>query len=235
MDFLELVCRSVFSIAILFVITKLMGYRQISQLTFYDYIIGITIGSISADMATELETDLWNTVIPILVYGGISILISFVTNKSIRLRRFLTGVPVVLIQHGEIIKKNLQKVHYDINDLLGECRSAGYFDINDLDYVIMEHTGKISFLPNVSKRPCTPEDLNLSPEQEGLVVNLIMDGEIMEEHLKKIGKERKWLDKQLEEQGIKNPKAVLLATYDINGNFHVFLQTTSKEIFDVLE
>lgn len=235
MEVLELLCRAVFSIIILFVITKLMGYRQISQLTFYDYIIGITIGSISADMATDLELDWWHTVIPMLIYGGVSVLMSLATNKSIRLRRFLTGVPVVLIQHGEIIKENLKKVHYDINDLLGECRNAGYFDINDLNYAIMEHTGKISFLPNVEKRPCTPEDFGLSPTDEGLVVNLIIDGEIMEDHLKRIGKEEKWLYKQLEEQDIKNPKAVLLATYDINDKFQVFLQTPSKESFDVLE
>jgi uncharacterized membrane protein YcaP (DUF421 family) len=118
---------------------------------------------------------------------------------------------------------------------LAECRTNGYFDVNDLQYVVMEHTGKLSFLPNPSKRPCNPEDLNLNPAQEGLVANLIIDGKVMEEHLKKIGKEEQWLKKQLESQKVGKISDILLATYDVNGQFSIFLQNRGHKAFDVLE
>lgn len=236
LDLLNIVLRSVFSVAILFFLTKLMGYRQISQLSYYDYIIGISIGSISALMATDIEADIWLTVIPLVVYSLLSILLSYITIKSVKGRRFLTGVPIILIQNGVIIKRNLVKVKYDLSDLLSECRANGYFNISDISYAIMEHTGKISFLLNPMKRPCSPEDLNLSPQPEGIVVNLIIDGKIMEQHLKIIGKEEKWLQKKLQEQKISNVKEVLLATYDMNDNFVVFRQNGSQPCnFNVLE
>lgn len=235
MSILEVLWRTVFSIVVLFFLAKMMGYRQISQLSFYDYIIGISIGSISADLATGLEVDIWFTLIPLVLYSLTSITLSFVTNKSMKARRFLTGVPVILIENGKIIRDNLTRVHYDINDLLAECRTNGYFDVNDLQYVVMEHTGKLSFLPNPSKRPCNPKDLNLNPAQEGLVANLIIDGKVMEEHLKKIGKEEQWLKKQLESQKVGKISDVLLATYDVNGQFSIFLQNRGHKAFDVLE
>ena len=236
MELLELLCRSFFSVILLFTLTKLMGYRQISQLSYYDYIIGITIGSISADMATGLEDDWWHTAVPLVTFALLSVGVSYLTLKSIKVRRFVTGTPIILIEKGEIIKKNLKRVHYDLNDLLAECRSAGYFSLSDIQWAVMEHTGKISFLPDVFRRPCTPEDLNLTPPPEGLAANLIIDGKIMKRHLEKIGKEEKWLQKQLAQQGVKEIKKVLLATYDItNGNFEVFEEGQQKKIFNVLE
>lgn len=234
MDILQLVLRAVFSLVILFIITKLMGYRQISQLSFYDYIIGITIGSMAADMATDLQGDVWSTLIPMIVYGVFSILISFLTVKSIKARRFMTGSPIVLIYNGEILHKNLKKVHYDMNDFLSECRSQGYFDVKDISYAIMEHTGKISILSNPAKRPCCPEDLNLHPQGEGLVTNLIIDGKVLPKHLTRIGKEEKWLEKQLKEKNMRKEE-LILATYDINGNFEVYKKNDTGNAFDVLE
>lgn len=234
MDILQLVLRAVFSLVILFIITKLMGYRQISQLSFYDYIIGITIGSMAADMATDLQGDIWSTLIPMIVYGLFSIFISFLTVKSIKARRFMTGSPIVLIYNGEILHKNLKKVHYDMNDFLSECRSQGYFDVKDISYAIMEHTGKISILANPAKRPCCPEDLNLQPQGEGLVTNLIIDGKVLPRHLTRIGKEEKWLEKQLKEKNVRKEE-LILATYDINGNFEVYKKNDTSTAFDVLE
>lgn len=224
MDILEIVLRSVFSVAALFIVTKLMGYRQISQLSFYDYIIGISIGNLSANMAMDLETDLWQTLIPLLIYGAMSIFVSFLTMKSIKLRRVMAGTPIVLIENGELLEDNLKKAKFDVNEFLGECRAQGYFNLADLKYAIMEHTGKISFLPYEDKRPCTPGDLNLSPQQEGMVANLIIDGKIMHRHLKAVGKEEKWLEKQIAQSKAKKREDILLATYDINGTFSVFLK-----------
>ena len=235
MELLELLVRSFFSVVILFLITKLMGYRQISQLSFYDYIIGISIGSISADMATGLDQDWWHTAIPLVIYGGISLLLSFLTLKSIKARRYFSGTPIILIQGGEILKQNLKKVHYDLNDLLAECRIAGYFDINDIQYAVMENNGKISFLADPLKRPCCPQDFQLSPNPEGLVANLIIDGKIMYDHLKRVGKDKNWLDQQLDQQNVASVSDVFLGTYDFSGKFQIFLKDSKVKPLDVLE
>lgn len=235
MEFLELVLRTLCSVLILFLITKMMGYRQISQLSFYDYVIGISIGSISADMATGLDVGWWHTLVPLVLYGGASILLSHWTTKSIRARRFLSGVPVILLENGELIRENLQKVHYDLSDLLAECRSAGYFDLGDLQYVVMEHTGKLSFLPKAGKRPCCPEDLSLLPEETGLCANLIIDGKVMPKHLKQVGRDQNWLEKQLKEQGVSRIEDVLLAAYPPSGQLQLYLQRHDREPFEVLD
>lgn len=230
MDFLFILWRAVFSVLVLFLLTKLMGFRQISQLSFYDYIIGISIGSIAADMASDLQTDLIYTLVPMTIYALISVGISYWTTKSIKARRILSGTSIVLIQNGKILRDGLKQARYDVNDLLAECRSCGYFDINDLLIGVMEHTGKISFLPKEDKRPVNPSDLNLTPPKEGMVANLVIDGQIMKKHLKAVGKEEQWLHKQLSAQGVTDVKRVLLATCDVNDQFNVYTKETPKPV-----
>lgn len=234
MDFLFILWRAVFSVLILFLLTKLMGFRQISQLSFYDYIIGISIGSIAADMASDLQTDLIYTLVPMTVYALISVGLSFWTTKSIKARRVLSGKPIILIQNGEILMDGLKEARYDVNDLLAECRSAGYFEIGDLLIAVMEHTGNISFLPKEDKRPANPSDLNLTPPKEGMVANVVIDGQIMKRHLQAVGKEEQWLHKQLSAQGVTDVKRVLLATCDVNDQFNVYTKDGPKpmHVFD---
>lgn len=222
--------RSVFSVLVLFLLTKLMGFRQISQLSFYDYIIGISIGSVAADMASDVQADLMFTLVPMVVYALISVGLSFWTNKSIKARRILSGTPIILIQNGKILTGGLKQARYDIDDLLAECRSSGYFDVNDLAFAVMEHTGNISFLPKADKRPTNPADFGLIPSGEGMVANLVIDGKIMENHLKAVGKEEQWLHKALSEQGVTDMERVLLATYDIKGRFQIYAKGDEKPV-----
>lgn len=220
----EILLRSVSSIVILFILTKLMGYKQISQLTFFDYAVGITIGSIAAQMAFDKDTPFYFMVIAMAVYAGVSILISFITNKSIKARRVLTGTPIMLIENGKIIKKNLNSAHFDLNDLLSECRIGGYFNISDIQYAIMETNGKVSFLVKSDKRPLEPYDINLRPPQEGLCANVIIDGQVMQENLKMIGKNEEWLQKQLKEQKVNDVSQVLLGTCDRDNQLTLFFE-----------
>ncbi|MEG2814041.1 MAG: DUF421 domain-containing protein, partial [Oscillospiraceae bacterium] len=142
-DMLDVALRAFLSIIFLFIITRLMGRKQISQLSFFDYVIGISIGSIAAGMATGISIPYIHGFIAMAIYTIIAILISILTSKSILMRRFVNGRAYLLIKSGKILEKNLQKVRYDINDLLSEARYAGYFDINDIEYAIMEASGRI--------------------------------------------------------------------------------------------
>lgn len=184
MEFLYIIILSLVSITVLFIITKLMGYRQISEMSFFDYVVGISIGSIAAEMATNIDIEWWKGVTAMIIYGVIGIFLSVITQKSIKARRFISGTPIVLIEKGKINKESLKKARIEIDDLLTSARGNGYFNIGDIDYAIMETTGKISFLPVALKRQLTPQDFNFAPEREGLYVNVIIDGKIMDEDLK---------------------------------------------------
>jgi len=237
-DFAELwtiIIRSVVSIVTLFVMSKIMGRKQISQLSIFDYIVGISIGSIAAQMTVDGEIEWFYFVVAMAIYAGIYTLIAVVTIKSIWARKFFEGAPILLMQNGKIIYKNLRKVRYDVNNLLEECRQSGYFDINDLNMAVMESDGKISFLPKVDKRPVNVCDMKLSPELEGLVANIIIDGHIMSDNLEAIGKDEAWLIKQLKVKNVDSPEQVLLATCDINSTFNVFLKDESINVKHCLE
>lgn len=232
MEVLELILSAVLSLVILFILTKIMGYRQISQLSFFDYVNGITIGSIAAEMATDLDLHLWQPILAMVIYAAASIIVSLLSEKSIKARRFLVGVPVVLIQNGIIIPKNLKKVHYDANDLLSDARAEGYFNISDIQFAIMENTGKVSFLPASDKRPVTPQDLNFTPEQESLLANVVMDGNIMKAHLTQVGKDEQWLKKELDAQHL-TVEETFLAVVDNNNKLTAFKKNVAKDGMNV--
>lgn len=234
-NFLDISLRSFLSVAVLFLLTKLMGVKQISQMSFFDYVIGISIGSIAAAMACEQDVAYEDALISMAMYALIAILISYITNKSMKARRFLTGTSVVLIDHGKIIEDNLEKVKFDVNELLAECRSGGYFNVSDLEYAIMESSGKISFLPKSEKRPLTPEDIQLTPAQELLTASVIIDGNIMPNNLRSIGKDEKWLKKQLRSQKIGSIHDILLATVDSNSELSVYFKHESAHKFTLLD
>lgn len=221
MEFVYVMVLSLGSILVLFVLTKIMGYRQISEMSFFDYIIGISIGSIAAEMATNVDLEWWKGVLAMTIYGGVGFLLSFVTQKSIRARKFISGQPIVLMENGKIIKKNLNKARLEINDLLTSARGNGYFNLADIDFAIMETTGKISFAPVSGKRQLNPQDFNFTPQKEGLYINVIVDGKIMEEDLKKSGMTLNELKRQLKSQG-KKPQDIILATVDINKSLTIF-------------
>lgn len=221
MEFVYVIVLSLGSMLVLFVLTKIMGYRQISEMSFFDYIIGISIGSIAAEMATNVDLEWWKGVLAMTIYGGVGFLLSLVTQKSIRARKFISGQPIVLMENGKIIKKNLNKARLEINDLLTSARGNGYFNLADIDFAIMETTGKISFAPVSGKRQLNPQDFNFTPQKEGLYINVIVDGKIMEEDLKKSGMTLNELKGQLKSQG-KNPRDIILATVDINKSLTIF-------------
>lgn len=229
----EIFVTSIVSLTVLFIITKIMGYRQISQLSFFDYVIGISIGSIAAEMATNLEMDMWKPLLAMVIYGVCSIIISKISMKSIKARRFLSGAPVVVMYKGQIIRENLKKVHYDVNDLLTDARVSGYFDISDIDFAVMEDTGKISFLPKAEKMPPTVSDLGVNVSAGSIAANVIIDGEIMHGHLKNIGKDEVWLKKQLKMLHA-SPDEIFLATVDGNDKLRIFKATPGNDSYNVL-
>ena len=233
-EILYIVVLSLGSIIAIFLLTKLMGYRQMSQMSMFDYVNGLTMGSIAAEMATSLDTGFEKPLVAMIVYALVSLLLSTVSSKSIKARRMLEGAPLVLLNNGEIYRHNLRKAKIDVSELLVQCRINGYFDISKLQTAILEGNGKISFLQKATDRPLTPADVQLSPQQDYMVANVILDGKVMDENLRHTGKDEKWLLDQIRGQGAKRIEDVLLASCDSNNKLQVYLKDNQKEAKDVL-
>lgn len=233
-EILYIIALSLGSIIAIFILTKLMGYRQMSQMSMFDYIIGITIGSIAAEMSTSLEESFVQPLTAMIVYALAAVLLAWTTSKSIKARRVIEGSPLVLLNHGELYRDHLKKAKMDVTEFLTQCRVNGYFDISKLECAILEGNGKISFLPKAGERPLTPTDMQLSPTQDYMVANVILDGKIMPENLKHTGNDVKWLHGQIKARGAKRVEDVLLATCDRSNQVTVYLKENKKEAKDVL-
>lgn len=221
MPVLILCLTTVGSFAVLFVSAELIGHKQIAQLDFFDYITGITIGSIAAEMATELEEP-WKPMIAMVLYGGITLALSLISSRFPRSRKYLNGTPTILMDHGKLYYENLKKARLDLSEFLVLCRQQGYFDLTTIQTAIFEYNGKLTILPVTTQRPVTPQDLDLSPDQELIFTELIMDGRILEDNLHRMGLDRTWLDKQLKQRHISSAKEVFLAVCDRNLKFVLF-------------
>lgn len=220
---------SVGSFIALFLLTKLMGDRQMSQLSMFDYINGITIGSIAAEMATSLEDDFMKPLTAMVVYSLLVIILAICSNKSLKFRKIVEGEPLLLFDNGKIYRANLKKAKMDVNEFLTQCRIGGYFDLYHIQTAVLESNGKISFLPKAQQRPATPADLKLAPDQDKLVTNVILDGNIMQENLRSTGNDEVWLKKQLDEQGVSKLSAVFLATCDCKNQLSVYIKISEKK------
>lgn len=228
MDILKIIVLTIGSAVVLYILTKLMGNKEMSQLTMFDYIIGITIGSIAAEMSTALESDFMQPLVAMVIYAVISIAISVFSCKSLNFRRFIYGNSLILYDNNEIYVKNLKKAKIDINEFLMQCRVNGFFDLSNLQTAILEINGKISFLPKVAQRPVTPSDLNLSPNPEKICLTVILNGELLKKNLQFSGNDELWLQKQLVSQNIKNIKDVFLAFCNSQNSLIVYLNNSDE-------
>lgn len=221
MDYIKVFLTSAFSLVALFLLTRINGNRQISEMTMFDYIIGISIGSIAAEMATELERPL-HSLVAMSVYALVSFLIAVITAKSLVLRRFLFGKSITLMRGGKLLWNNFKRAHLDINEFLMQCRTNGYFDISVINTAILEPSGKLSILPYPSDRPATPNDFKLTPQAEDVFYCVISDGKILTQNLNAAGFDTNWLKNELKVQGEKDINKIFFADLDKSGTLHIF-------------
>ena len=213
MEFIKVLLASLLSYAALFVCAKVVGRKQIAQLNFIDYITGITIGSIAAELATELEAPL-RPLIAMGVYALATWAMSRFGMHFMRARKFIDGTPTIILRGGKLYRDNMNKAKLDLSEFMVMCREQGYFSLSDIDTAIFEYNGKLTILPVSARRPATPQDMGLSPQQETISVEVIMDGRILGENLHRMGLDETWLIRRLHAQGIRNARDVFLAVCD---------------------
>ncbi|MBR4123393.1 MAG: DUF421 domain-containing protein [Clostridia bacterium] len=222
MEILKLVLTSVLSAVALFIIAKIIGHKQMSQLDFFDYITGITIGSIAAELATELEKP-WKPLVAMVIYGTITIVLTFLTNRFPRTRKFINGTPTIIMNNGKIYRQNMKKAKMDLSEFMVMCRQEGYFNLNDIQTAIFEYNGRLTVLPKATKRPVNPTDMNIVPLPESINTEVIMDGRILDENLRRLGLDANWLKKELECNGYKTAKEIFLGLCDDNKQLTLFV------------
>lgn len=219
---------------VLFILTKCMGKKQVSQMNIYDYLIGITIGSIAADISLDIEKNLVAGMLSLIIFGLSGVLVTFLTLKSIKLRRLIVGVPTVLMDDGKIIENHLYKEGIDINDLQEEARKQGYFDLSKINYAILETSGNISFLAKTDELVVTRKDMKIKTNNEGLWGNIIIDGELLENNLCNMNKDKKWLDKELKKRGYDDYKNILLLMVNDHDELIVYEKNINNNV-NILE
>lgn len=228
MDILKIILVSALSAVSLFIIAKLMGHKQISQLDFFDYITGITIGSIAAELATELESP-WKPLIAMAVYGAISVLLSVMTIKLPRSRKFINGTPTIIMNNGKLCRENMKKAKLDLSEFMIMCRQEGYFNISDIQTAVFECNGRLTILPYSKKRPLTPCDMGVAVPDASIPTEVIMDGRILDANLKRLGLDTVWLENELKLQKYNSAKDVFLGLCDRNNKLTLFPAGTQPE------
>ncbi len=215
MDYFKIFLSSVFSIVALFLSTKIIGNKQMSQLNMFDYINGITIGSIAADMSIHLDNNIYYPIIAIVVYTTAIFVINKLGAKYITLRRFFTGKSIILMDKGKIYYNNFKIAKIDLNEFLTQCRINGFFDLNDIETAMLEQNGMLSFMPRSVSRPVTPQDMSITPSVARPFFCVISDGKILHENLKQSGLSETELMLQLKASKLEI-KDVFAAFYDGN-------------------
>lgn len=220
-EVINIILRTVLVLILIFLLFKIMGKKQVSQMSMFDYITGITIGSIVADISLDIEKNLIAGIVCLLIYCFTDLLLSHLSLKSIKLRNFFNGKEVILIENGIINRKNMAQNKITINILETEARVNGYFNINEINNAILEPNGKISFEPKENHKSVTKKDMQIKSNDKSIIYNIIIDGEIIEENLKHINKNIKWLNHELKILG-KKKEDILLLTANNNNEINIY-------------
>lgn len=221
MELLQVAITSVVSFLVLFFLAKIIGHRQIAQLSVFDYINGITIGSIAAELATELEKPL-RPLLAMVIYALLTVLLEALALKYQRLRKFISGTPSIILDNGKLYRENMKKARLDLTEFLIQCRQQGYFDLGAIQTAVYESDGRLTILPVAERRPATPEDLGVAPEKEQFFTEVIMDGRILGGNLQRMGVNETWLEKQLRAQGYHSAKEIYLGLVDGNKQLSLY-------------
>lgn len=197
-DWIFIISRSLIFLGLLFITTKVLGKKQISELSFFEYVAGITIGSIAGEVVTGLEANVWHGMLAVLIFFLVTFLVDFVSLKSKAFRDFAEGKGTVVIKDGKVLENNLKKEKYSIDELSALLREKDIFRIADVEFAVLEPRGNLSTLLKTENRPLTPKDLQMKMAKEKEPQTVIMDGNIIDESLRCSGKGRGWLYTELE-------------------------------------
>ena len=218
---LAVLVRSIVAFFSLLIFTRILGKEQISQLTFFDYVLGITIGSIAGTLSTDLTSKAFPHWIGLLTWVALGFLLEIICMKSRYAAKFLEGEPTIVIMNGKIMEKALKKMQMRATDIMALLRNQGAFDLNQVEFAIMEPNGGLSVSKKAEHLPLTPKDMNIPVTSSGISTELIYDGIIIDENLRQMNKSKKWLMNELQKHGISSEKEVFFAALNSDGSLYI--------------
>ncbi|HEY3366427.1 MAG TPA: DUF421 domain-containing protein [Symbiobacteriaceae bacterium] len=215
--------RGVISFITLLVFTNILGKQQVGKLTFFDFITGITIGDLAATLTVDFDSRAWPHFVGLTIWTGLALIAQYVALKSRWWARITGGEPVILIQSGHILEKNMAQCRYRFDDLLMQLREKNVFDVQEVEAAVLETNGTLSVLKRSQFQPVTPNDLHLTTQYKGLGTMLIHEGNVLGGELKQVHLTKEWLADELHIQGIMSTKEVALAILGTDGKLFVDL------------
>lgn len=218
---LVVLVRSVIAFFSLLIFAKILGKQQISQLTFFDYALGITIGSIAATLTTDLSSRAWPHFVGLFTWALLGYLMEYITEKWRYVAKYIEGEPAIVIMNGKIMEDVLRKMRYTAADIMALLRNKDVFDLSQVDFAIIEPNGQLSVLKKPDYEPLTPKDMNIVKAPSGISTELIYDGVLINENLRQLNKTEKWLTDQLKMNEVKDISEVFLATLTPSGSLYI--------------
>ncbi|WP_217586234.1 DUF421 domain-containing protein [Lentibacillus saliphilus] len=218
---LVVIVRVIIAFFSLLIFTRLLGKQEVGQLTFFDYINGITIGSIAGTLATDLSSKAWAHWIGLTGFAILTGLLQFITIKNRYLGKVLDGEPTVVIENGKILEDNLRKMRIKLGEFMMLLRDKDIFDITEVEYAIFEVNGRLSVLKKGEHLPVTRSDLQISSMPTGLATEVVQEGVVFKQNLSQRKKDMFWLKQQLQAQGIEDVQDVLYALILPNDRLYV--------------
>lgn len=228
-DILATVVRSVFIIVGLFFITKLLGKKQLSKLSFFEYIVGITVGDIAGTLSMDPGLSLKDGITAFLIWAFFPLFVSILSLKSKLFRDFVEGKPTTFIEKGKILEDNLKKEKFSMDELLEQLRKKDIFRVADVEFASLDSNGELNLILKKAKQPLTAGDLLKNLPEAGVPHAVIMDGKIYDEALKNAGVGRGWLNTELAKRQV-TAEQVFFGQIDENGKLMLDMYNDSLRI-----
>jgi uncharacterized membrane protein YcaP (DUF421 family) len=206
--------NTIIAFIVIYVLSRLLGKKLISQMTFFDFVAGVSLGSLVGSVILAPDVPIWKGSISLIVFAAISFAVDYTTFKSYRGRKILNDVPTPIIKEGKLLVEGMKEVRLTIDELLFQLRKKDIFYLDEVDYAFLETDGTISTLKKPGNQSPTISDMHLSTLSRGLPQTFIIDGNILPNVLEKIGKDEKWVQGILEQYKINSVKEILVAQID---------------------
>lgn len=223
--YLRIFLQTTFAFITLFLISKVLGKKLISQMTLFDFFSVITLGSLTSFLVIEVKNSPGPIFLALLLWVIYLAILGVISLKNRKIRQFIVDKPLVLVQNGHILEENMGKSRIDLDSLLARLRAKNVFNLADVEFALLETDGQVSVIPKSQKRPVNAADLNISTTYEGLSTDLIIDGQIIYQNLEQVGLDLQWLKDQLIVQKINSVEDIGLAQLDTNGQLYIDLKS----------
>lgn len=202
-------------------LTRLIGRKLVSQMTFFDFVVGVSLGSLTANLAIGSDNTTTTAATALSTIAALAVVTGYIHIKSFKVRKIINSEPVTLIDSGNIVEDNMKRIRLTIDELNMKLREKNVFNLSDVEFAIMEIDGQLSVLPKPDKTPLTPSHMSIHASSSGLMRDVVIDGNIMEENLKSANLNTQWLQSQLNIQGITDASDLFYAGVDANKKLYV--------------